>query len=61
MKFLIDAHLPPGMCRLLERHGHDAIHTADLPAQNETKDRVINQMSIDEERVVVSKDSDFFY
>jgi len=46
---------------LLARHGHDAIHTRDLPLQNATKDRVINQISIDDQRVVISKDTDFFY
>lgn len=46
---------------MLAEHGHDAPHTLDLPARNETKDRMINQLSLDEQRVVVSKDSDFFY
>ena len=27
MKFLVDAHLPPGLCALLLAAGHDAIHT----------------------------------
>jgi predicted nuclease of predicted toxin-antitoxin system len=61
MKFLVDAHLPPSLCKLLAQHGHDAIHTLDLPAKNATKDNVLNQLSVDEERVVISKDSDFFY
>lgn len=61
MKFLLAAHLPPGLCAVLARHGHDANHTLDLPAKNSTKDAVINRISIDEERVVISKDSDFFY
>jgi predicted nuclease of predicted toxin-antitoxin system len=57
----VDAHLPRGLCVLLARRGHDAVHTFDLPAQNATKDRVINQISIDDQRVVISKDTDFFY
>jgi predicted nuclease of predicted toxin-antitoxin system len=61
MKFLVDAHLPPSLCALLAQRGHDAVHTLDLPTQNATKDRVINRISLDEERVVVSKDTDFFY
>ena len=61
MKFLVDAHLPAGLCAVLARHGHAAKHTLDLPEKNSTKDAVINQISIDEERVVISKDSDFFY
>ena len=61
MKFLVDAHLPPRLCAMLAARGHDAKHTRDLPAQNQTKDRVINQLSVDEQRIVISKDTDFFY
>jgi predicted nuclease of predicted toxin-antitoxin system len=51
MNFLVDAHLPRGLCTLLANHGHTAVHTWDLPAQNATKDSVINQISLDEQRV----------
>jgi predicted nuclease of predicted toxin-antitoxin system len=61
MKFLLDAHLPRSLCAVLVRHGHDAGHTLDLPAKNATKDTVLNQISVDEQRVVISKDLDFFY
>ncbi len=61
MKFLVDAHLPPSLCAVLGRYGHDAKHTLELPAKNATKDNVLNQISVDEQRVVISKDSDFFY
>ena len=61
MKFLVDAHLPRGICTLLARHGHEAIHTLDLPDKNATSNALINQMSVDQQRVVVSKDADFFY
>ncbi len=61
MKFLVDAHLPPSLCAVLARHGHDVKHTLDLAEKNSTKDSAINQISIHEERVVISKDSDFFY
>ena len=44
MKFLVDAHLPPSLCAVLARHGHDAKHTLDLPAKNATKDTILNQM-----------------
>ena len=60
MKFLVDAHLPPGLCGLLQAAGHDALHTSQLPAQNRTTDRVINELSLQEQRVVVTKDSDFY-
>ena len=61
MKFLVDAHLPLRLCALLAEHGHDATHTLDLPTGNATKDRIINQLSFEEQRIVVSKDTDFFY
>ena len=43
------------------QHGHDATHRLDLQTGNKTKDPIINQISVLEQRVVVSKDSDFFY
>jgi len=58
---LIDAHLPRSLCTLLARFHHDAIHTLDLPGGNATKDGVINQVSVAEQRIVVSKETDFFY
>jgi len=59
MKFLVDAHLPRRLARWLQASGHDAIHTRDLPKGNRTVDEVINQMSIRDQRVVISKDGDF--
>jgi predicted nuclease of predicted toxin-antitoxin system len=61
MKFLVDAHLPRRLCASLARHGHDVLHTLDLPAKNATKDQEIIRLSLDERRVVVSKDTDFFF
>ncbi len=61
MKFLVDAHLPPGLCGLLQAAGHDASHTRQLPAQNLTTDKVINNLSAKEKLVVISKDTDFYY
>ncbi len=59
MKYLIDTQLPKRLAHELEKLGHDAIHTLDLPEGNRTKDRDINSFSKEEKRVVVSKDSDF--
>jgi predicted nuclease of predicted toxin-antitoxin system len=61
MKFVVDAHLPPGLCALLQAAGHDAIHTSRLTAQNRTPDKVLNDLSLREQRVVVTKDSDFYH
>ncbi|NJM75224.1 MAG: DUF5615 family PIN-like protein [Acaryochloridaceae cyanobacterium RU_4_10] len=59
MKFLVDAQLPVRLARFLQNAGHDAIHTRDLPNQNATPDAVVNFISIQEERIVITKDSDF--
>jgi len=59
MKFIVDAHLPRRLARLLQQAGHDAIHTPDLSRGNRTPDSIINIVSAQEQRVVVTKDSDF--
>lgn len=57
----MDAHLPPGLCAVLQAAGHDALHTRRMPAENRTPDEVINALSLQEQRVVVTKDSDFYH
>lgn len=59
MKFLIDAQLPRRMVGWLAGSGGDAVHTLDLPAGNRTPDDVVIDTAEREQRVVVSKDSDF--
>ena len=59
MKFLVDAHLPKRLASFLNAEGHDAIHTRDLPVGNRTSDATINQVSMAEQRIVITKDSDF--
>lgn len=59
MRFLVDAQLPRRLARVLNEAGHDAIHTLDLPDQNRTGDSVIDALADADDRVVISKDSDF--
>jgi predicted nuclease of predicted toxin-antitoxin system len=61
MNFLVDAHLPPSLCGLLQAAGHGARHTLHLPAKNLTTDNAINRLSAKEKLVVISKDTDFYY
>ena len=61
VKFLIDAHLPPTLCMLLQAAGHEAIHTNALPEGNRTSDQAISTLSLGDNLVVVSKDTDFYY
>ena len=60
MKFLIDAQLPKSLVVFLRARGFDAIHTLELPNRNATKDSEIRSLSIQEERIVISKDADFY-
>ena len=59
MKFLIDAQLPKALSDFLNQRGYDSIHTLELPEENRTKDSQIIQKAIEENRIVISKDSDF--
>lgn len=60
MKFLVDAQLPKAVAFFLRGRDFDAIHTLDLPRKNVTDDLEINQISLAEQRIVISKDSDFY-
>ncbi len=59
MKFLIDAQLPRRLVARLREAGHEAIHTLDLSGGNRTSDYDINELSVREGYVVVTKDADF--
>lgn len=59
MKFLVDAQLPVRLAQFLQANGYDTLHTRDLPLQNATSDTEINNIAIVQERVVITKDSDF--
>jgi predicted nuclease of predicted toxin-antitoxin system len=60
MKFLVDAQLPVHLSSLLKSLGHDAIHTTELRLRNATPDTELNSISIREERILITKDSDFW-
>lgn len=59
MRFIIDAQLPRRIATLPNQAGHDTLHTLDLPQANRTPDTKILQVAARENRVVVSKNSDF--
>lgn len=58
-RFLVDAQLPRRLAIALRQQGFDALHTLDLPNGNRTSDAELNLISLDEQRVVVTKDADF--
>jgi predicted nuclease of predicted toxin-antitoxin system len=59
VKFLIDAQLPKSLSSLLCELGNDSIHTLDLPDKNFSKDNIIIDIANRENRIVITKDSDF--
>lgn len=60
IKFIVDAQLPYRLALLLRQKGFDAIHTDDLPNKERTTDTEIRSLSKKENRIVITKDSDFF-
>src|SRR4051812_18977136 len=58
MKFLIDAQLPPGLCRWLEARGHEAEHVFEL-AMVAAADAELAQRAEEHGAVLVSKDEHF--
>ena len=59
IRFIVDAHIPKKLADFLKWKGYDAIHTSELPNQNKTKDSEINKISVEEKRVLITKDLDF--
>lgn len=59
MKFLVDAQLPKRFAQWLTQHGHDAVHTLDLPLGKRTRDSDVVTCAIRDKRIVVTKDYDF--
>ena len=47
------------MAESLTWWGHDAVHTLELEAGNHTTDSYINELSVTEQRIVITKDADF--
>src|SRR3954453_17603548 len=52
-------NFPAKLAHRLRVAGHDALHTFDLPAGNRTTDAEINELSVRNLRVVITKDTDF--
>ena len=59
VKLLIDAHLPRRMVYWFSQAGCDAIHTLDLPAGNRSTDQQISGIAQQDQRILITKDSDF--
>ncbi len=59
MKFIVDAQLPYSLKTFLIKSGYNVIHTDDLPLKASTTDSAINEISKAQDRIVITKDTDF--
>jgi predicted nuclease of predicted toxin-antitoxin system len=58
MRFLVDAQLPPGLCRWLEARGHRAEHVFEL-GMGGASDADIAAYAETASAILISKDEDF--
>ena len=59
MNFIVDAQLPYQVALFIRKRGFNVLHTNDLPDKERTSDNYIRNISLLENRVVITKDSDF--
>jgi len=59
VRVLVDAHLPRRLSEYLSSHEIESKHTLDLPKTNARPDSEIIRIADDENRILISKDSDF--
>ncbi len=59
MKFIVDSQLPFALAKYIQEKGFDVLHTSALPNKEYTTDNEIREISVREDRIVISKDSDF--
>jgi predicted nuclease of predicted toxin-antitoxin system len=60
LRFLVDTQLPPSLAEFFRRRGFNATHTIDYPSGSFMPDNEIISIAINEKRIVITKDSDFF-
>lgn len=59
-KFIVDTQLPPVLASFFIRKGYNATHTTDYPKGDLLNDDEIIQIAERENRIIITKDSDFF-
>lgn len=60
IRFIVDTQLPPLLSKFIKDKGLDCIHTTDFPNGHLLQDNEIIQVSIKDNLIIITKDSDFF-
>lgn len=60
LKFIVDTQLPPSLASKLLKAGLDAVHTTNYPNGHLMNDKEIRKVAVAENRIIISKDSDFY-
>jgi predicted nuclease of predicted toxin-antitoxin system len=60
VKFLVDNQLPLALARFVSSRGHDCEHVLDIDLARESDIRIWTYAN-ENERVIISKDENFFY
>ncbi|MDP4664515.1 MAG: DUF5615 family PIN-like protein [Salibacteraceae bacterium] len=59
MRFLVDAQLPVLLKTILIEKGFECFHSSDLPKGNLSSDSELIDFALNNDLVIISKDSDF--
>ena len=60
LRLIVDTQLPPSLSEFFRRRGFDATHVVDYPSGTLMQDDEIISIATNENRIIVSKDIDFF-
>ncbi len=60
LKFIIDTQLPHQLASFFRKKGFDTVHTTDTFRGHLLQDKEILEIGIKENRIIISKDSDFW-
>jgi len=60
LRLIVDTQLLPLLAEFFRRKGFDATHVVDYPSGASMQDDEIISVAIAENRIIVSKDIDFF-
>jgi predicted nuclease of predicted toxin-antitoxin system len=60
LKFIIDTQLPPKLVLFFEKKDLDSIHTTNFPNGHLLQDKDIIDIAVEQARIIITKDSDFY-